>query len=149
MDTCTIIISKGENSHGFVFGLKSPITNFVRKISDNSILRRYMAIRLIISLLMNSIICALLFNSIQINNLKWCHNKERGTFVCQAIIIPSLSTFTFHQYILIFVWSYCVIGIHYFLFLLIIRSKFYEVSICQSIGPPALRFWLLWRGCTL
>lgn len=90
-----------------------------------------------------------LFNSIQINNLKWCHNKERGTFVCQAIIISNLSTFTFHQYILIFVWSYCVIGIHYFLFLLIIRSKFYEVSICQSIGPPALRFWLLWRGCTL
>lgn len=75
-----------------------------------------MAIRLIISLLMNSIICALLFNSIQINNLKWCHNKERGTFVCQAIIIPSLSTFTFHQYILIFVWSHCVIGIHYFTF---------------------------------
>lgn len=149
MDTCTIIISKGENSHGFVFGLKSPISNNVRKISDNSILRRYMAIRLIISLLMNSIICALLFNSIQINNLKWCYNEERGTFVCQAIIIPSLSTFTFHQYILIIVWSHCMIGIHYFLFPLIIRSKFYEVSICQSIGPPALRFWLLWRGCTL
>lgn len=52
-----------------------------------------MAIRLIISLLMNSIICALLFNSIQINNLKWCYNEERGTFVCQAIIIPS---FYFH-----------------------------------------------------
>lgn len=52
-----------------------------------------MAIRLIISLLMNSIICALLFNSIQINNLKWCYNEERGIFVCQAIIIPS---FYFH-----------------------------------------------------
>lgn len=53
-----------------------------------------MAIRLIISLLMNSIICALLFNSIQINNLKWCHNKERGTFC-----LPShhyIQSFYFH-----------------------------------------------------
>lgn len=100
-----------------------------------------MAIRLIISLLMNSIICALLFNSIQINNLKRCHNKERGTFVCQAIIIPSLSTFTFHQYILIFVWSHCVIGIHYFLFPLIIRGIYlpeYWPS-CSKILTPLAR----------
>lgn len=40
MDICIIIISKGENSYGFVFGLKSFIINFVRKILDNLILRR-------------------------------------------------------------------------------------------------------------